>query len=79
MTVTFEDSSQVSIRINPSSTAQELLDSVKAHLTSSASLLWVVNGQGEVNIFSPDEPLQHYSEHSDLGFYALNPSHVVSW
>lgn len=77
VTVTFSDSSKTSVRISATACGADLLGAVKGHLTSSASVLWIVNRKGQDYIVKPERELVQFLEEDACHFYALDPSHVV--
>lgn len=77
VTVTFSDLAKTSVRIPATAHGYDLLGAVKGHLTSSASVLWVVNKKGQDYILKPESELVQFLEEDVCLFYALDPSHVV--
>ena len=78
VTVTFSDTTKTSVRLPVTARGADLLGAVKGHLTSSASVLWVVNRKGRDYILKPKSELLQFLEEDACLFYALDPSHVVS-
>lgn len=76
--MTFSDLAKTSVRIPASARGADLLGAVKGHLTSSASVLWVVNKKGQDYILKHESELAQFLE-EDVCFYALGPSYVVGF